>query len=78
MADQTANGRPGDHRETGHASARPREPTGSGLGGVPWALAGVAGVAALAVLGAQRLDPIVAATRVSEGQGRHFCSGVVA
>ncbi|MDF2601946.1 MAG: hypothetical protein K0Q54_4769 [Methylobacterium brachiatum] len=57
MPDRSGNGRPGDHRETFRASAGPREQARPGFGSVGWALAGAAGVAALAVLGAQRLDP---------------------
>lgn len=56
MADRSGNGRLGDHRETYRASAGSREYSGPGFGSVGWALAGAAGVAALAVLGAQRLD----------------------
>ncbi len=57
MADRYGNGETREPMETHRASSSPREPAGSGLGGVGWALAGAAGVAALAVLGAQRLEP---------------------
>jgi len=57
MPDRSGNGRPGDQRETYRASAGSREQARPGFGSVGWALAGAAGVAALAVLGAQRLDP---------------------
>jgi uncharacterized membrane protein len=57
MADRSGTGRTRDYMETHRASAGSRAHTGPGFGGVGWALAGVAGVAALAVLGAQRLDP---------------------
>ncbi len=57
MADRYGNGETREPIKTHRASSSPREPAGSGLGGVGWALAGAAGVAALAVLGAQRLEP---------------------
>jgi len=57
MADRYGSGRTRDQREPDRASTGSRAHDGSGLSGVGWALAGAAGVAALAVLGAQRLDP---------------------
>lgn len=56
MADQSGNGRPAEDRQTRRVSAGSREHTGSSLSGVGWALAGLAGVAALAALGTQRRD----------------------
>ena len=55
MADRYGNPRMGDQMEHHRAPAGSREHTGPGFGAVGWALAGAAGVAALAVLGAQRL-----------------------
>lgn len=55
MADRYGNRRTHDSMEHRRTAAGSREHAGSGLGGVGWALAGAAGVAALAVLGAQRL-----------------------
>lgn len=57
MADRYGNGRMRDRTEPDRVSTGSRAHAGSGFGGVGWALAGAAGVAALAVLGAQRLDP---------------------
>ena len=55
MADRYGNERTRDPKEHDRASAGSHEHAGPGFGGVGWALAGAAGVAALAVLGAQRL-----------------------
>ena len=55
MADRDGHAGTRDHREHGRASADSRAHAGPGLGGVGWALAGAAGVAALALLGAERL-----------------------
>ena len=67
MANQTANGRTRDQMERYRASAGSREYAWPGFGGVGWALAGAAGVAALAVLGAQQLaQPGRGGTRNSE------------
>lgn len=55
MADRYGSGRTRDRMEHDRASAGSRDRAGAGLGGVGWALAGAAGVAALAILGAQRL-----------------------
>ena len=57
MAVRYGNGRTRDQREFDRAATGSRAHAGPGFGGVGWALAGAAGVAALAVLGAQRLDP---------------------
>lgn len=57
MADRYGSGRTRDQTEPERASAGARAHSGSALNGVGWALAGAAGVAALAVLGAQRRDP---------------------
>jgi len=57
MAVRYSNGRTRDQREPDRAATGSRAHAGSGFGGVGWALAGAAGVAALAVLGAQRFDP---------------------
>ncbi|GJE75626.1 MULTISPECIES: SRPBCC family protein [Methylorubrum] len=55
MADRHDHARTRDRTEHGRASAGSREAAGPSFGEVGWALAGAAGVAALAVLGAQRL-----------------------
>lgn len=55
MVDRYGNGRTRDHVEPSRAGAGSREHAGPGFGGVGLALAGAAGVAALAILGAQRL-----------------------
>jgi uncharacterized membrane protein len=55
MADRYGNGRMRHQMEYYRAPAGSREHARPGFGGVGWALAGAAGVAALAVLGAQRL-----------------------
>lgn len=55
MADQHGNARTRDPMAYRRAPAGSREHTGPGFGAVGWALAGAAGVAALAVLGAQKL-----------------------
>lgn len=57
MADRHCYGGTRDRTGLHRSSAGSREHAGPGFGGVGWALAGAAGVAALAVLGAQRLDP---------------------
>ncbi|KAB1076451.1 SRPBCC family protein [Methylobacterium soli] len=67
MADRYGNGRTRDQMEHSRASAGSREHAGPGFGGVGWALAGAAGVAALAVLGAQQLaQPSRARARETE------------
>jgi len=55
MADRYGSGRTRDQMEQYRASAGSRGHAGPGFGAVGWALAGAAGVAALAVLGAQQL-----------------------
>lgn len=55
MADRNGHAGTRDQMERDRASAGSREHVGTSFGGVGWALAGVAGVAALAVLGAERL-----------------------
>ncbi|GJD53908.1 hypothetical protein OPKNFCMD_6687 [Methylobacterium crusticola] len=55
MADRYGNGETRDQMEHYRVSAGSREHAGLGFGGVGWALAGAAGVAALAILGTQRL-----------------------
>ena len=55
MADQYGDGRMRDQMEYYRAPGGSREHARPGFGGVGWALAGAAGVAALAVLGARRL-----------------------
>lgn len=67
MADRYGNVRTRDPKEHYRVSAGSREHAGSGFGGVGWALASAAGVAALAVLGAQQLaKPSRGRTRETE------------
>lgn len=55
MDDRHGNGRPRDPWGHDRVPAGSRAHAGHGLGGVGWALAGAAGAAALAILGAQQL-----------------------
>jgi len=57
MVDRSGTTRTRDRTETYRAPVGSREYAGPGFGGAGWALACAAGMAALAVLGAQRLDP---------------------
>ena len=67
MADRYGTGRTRDYTEPYRASAGSREYAGPGSGGAGWALAGVAGIAALVILGAQqRSQPRRGGARKSE------------
>ncbi|WP_207536554.1 SRPBCC family protein [Sabulicella rubraurantiaca] len=55
MADRLGNGRTRERMEHYRAPSGSREHAGPGFGGAGWALAGAAGVAALAILGTQLL-----------------------
>jgi uncharacterized membrane protein len=57
MADRYGTGRTRGQTEQDRASARSQDYAGRGSSGVGWALAVATGVAALSVLGAQRLGP---------------------